>query len=246
MQVSRHQLVTAFALLLIGSLSVSSADAQTTTRTTGTSGATGTAAAGTTGTTGSTGSLTGGNAIDPASLFSSTTGDSGTSFGQLGANDGRFATSALQNAPTATSPTGATGQTTQGRTTNRTTRSNQQFNRGGNNAFQQQFNRQFGGRSTTTRTVRPSLRLGFVPPPRPQADLKTTAATRFTSVSNRAGRIADTNPAFQGVEVAVADNGVVTLTGSVPSEAAGRLAANMLRMEPGVRTVKNELTVANQ
>ena len=42
----------------------------------------------------------------------------------------------------------------------------------------------------------------------------------------------------------VGDNGVVTLRGNVPSEEAKRLAAALVRLEPGVRTVNNETVVA--
>ena len=232
---SQTSLVRGFAVLTLFALgSFVSASAQAQTARTGTSTTTGAAA---TGTAAAGGEIVGGNAIDPASLFSSTTTDSGTNFGQLGANAGRFSASAVQNAPTAT---GGTNQAQQGGN-----RAFQQFNqRGGNRNSQQQFNRQFGNQNrTTTRTVRPSLRLGFALPARPNTDIQGAATSRVTAVASRVSAIADTQPAFRGIEVAAAD-GVVTLTGTVPDEAASRLAANILRMESGVRSVKNELTVA--
>ena len=230
----QQRLVRGFAVLTLfafGALVSTPAHAQGTARA-GATAATGTAAA--------NGEITGGNAIDPSSLFSSTTSDSGTDFGQLGGNAGRFAASAVQNAPTAAGGTAAQGG-------NNTNRAFQQGNQGRNNrSLQQQFNRQFGGQSQSiSRFVRPSLRLGFALPARPNTDIQGAAASRFASIENRVAAIADTQPAFQGVEVAAVE-GVVTLTGSVPNEAAGRLAANILRMEAGVRSVKNELTVAGE
>jgi osmotically-inducible protein OsmY len=38
-------------------------------------------------------------------------------------------------------------------------------------------------------------------------------------------------------------NGVAVLQGTVPSAEASRLAANLLRLQPGVRSVDNQATV---
>ena len=44
-----------------------------------------------------------------------------------------------------------------------------------------------------------------------------------------------------GIYVQVAADGQVTLRGRVPSEDVRRLAAALVRLEPGVRRVRNEL-----
>jgi osmotically-inducible protein OsmY len=48
------------------------------------------------------------------------------------------------------------------------------------------------------------------------------------------------------VKFAVGNNGTVVLSGQVESDSARRLATNLLRMEPGVRSVKNNLVVAEK
>ena len=65
--------------------------------------------------------------------------------------------------------------------------------------------------------------------------LTGTTLTNFTGPINASG----------GATVAFGDNGVVTLRGEVDTEDARKLAMNLVLLEPGVRTVENELTVAN-
>lgn len=168
-------------------------------------------------------------------LFSSG-GESGIGVGQLGTGAGRFATSQLGNAPVA-----GGGQA------------------GGNQAFNQSFNRllqvqtlqqtnrlgrQFSGGTSSRAMIRPSLRLGFSAVTRPATAVNNSIGRRLQKLSGRLSQLTETRPAFAGVSVAVADGGTVVLTGSVDSASARRLAENLTRMEPGVRTVKNELQVA--
>lgn len=110
---------------------------------------------------------------------------------------------------------------------------------GGNTGGNQQ--QRFG--TTAAATVRPSLRLGFTPITRPTTEVSTAVVRRFESISARATVLSTTRVELAGLNVMVADQGVVTLQGSVGSEAAKSLAANILRMEPGVRSIKNELVV---
>ncbi len=49
---------------------------------------------------------------------------------------------------------------------------------------------------------------------------------------------------LNGLKIQVDQNGVVVLRGQVESEHARRLAENLVRLEPGVREVRNELQVA--
>ncbi|MHC4878664.1 MAG: BON domain-containing protein [Planctomycetota bacterium] len=176
-----------------------------------------------------------GQQLTNQNLFSDT-GDGGPT---IGSNQGRFATSVLQNAPTATS-TGNAPRTTQNFNRLLNGRTSQ---RGGGRT---QFGRTQAGRGSSTKTIRPSLRLGFTPPARPSADLTRSVERRFDVLSARIARLGDTTPAFRGVRIHVRDAGQVTLTGDVASAAAARLAANIIRMEAGVRSVQNDLTVAEK
>jgi hypothetical protein len=116
---------------------------------------------------------------------------------------------------------------------------------------------QFGGaRNNTNRSVqrgtarssrtsiRPSLRLGFSPVIRPSADVSRSVSQSFSQIAGRVSRIGEVNPALRSVRIVPGKAGQLTLTGTVPTAAAKRLAANILRMEPGVRSVTNNLTVA--
>ena len=51
-------------------------------------------------------------------------------------------------------------------------------------------------------------------------------------------------PQFQGVSLNLGENGAVSLSGRVESDSTKRLLALLVRMEPGVRSVSNELTVS--
>ena len=57
-------------------------------------------------------------------------------------------------------------------------------------------------------------------------------------------RIASRRPEFGNLAFRLQPNGDVTLRGTVPDESARRLAAALVRLEPGVRSVNNELSVA--
>lgn len=173
-----------------------------------------------------------GQQLTSQNLFSTTTEGS---VGSLGSNQGRFATNQFQNAPTATGTGANTAQG--GRTTTNQFRGNQNTRRGNTQ-------NRFGGNARSRQTIRPALRLGFVPPPRPSADVTRSVERRFNTLSARTAKLADTVPAFRGVSIKVGDAGKVTLTGEVATPQAARLAANILRMEAGVRSVQNDLTVA--
>jgi len=55
--------------------------------------------------------------------------------------------------------------------------------------------------------------------------------------------VAESNPEFAGIKAEVGDDGQVILTGHVRSNDTRRLAEIVVRLEPGVYSVKNELTV---
>jgi osmotically-inducible protein OsmY len=124
----------------------------------------------------------------------------------------------------------AAGQQQPGQNQNR---NNQNRNTNRNQAQNQNQN-QSGANTNNQRAIRPRLTVNFEYP-LPSVEKTTTAlTTRFEKLSKRA--------AFKGVTIE-ADGSRVTLRGEVDSPETSRLAAALTRLEPGVRTVQNELTV---
>ena len=117
-------------------------------------------------------------------------------------------------------------------------RGQQQFgNFGGSRA--NQFNsrntrNQFGG-SSSRRKIRARHVIGFSYKKRPKTMIQSSVTTRFSRLKRY--------PAISGIAIAMNDSGVLTLRGDVESESARKLAANLARLEPGVRNIQNELTV---
>ncbi len=87
-----------------------------------------------------------------------------------------------------------------------------------------------------TRRIRPQLKLGFSIPPMATPAVSNTLAVRLTAAQPSLGSV-------ENVNLKLDDAGVVTLTGRVQSQEAKSLAAAILRLEPGVRKVVNELEV---
>lgn len=90
----------------------------------------------------------------------------------------------------------------------------------------------------------PSLRLGFDIPQRPAVEVEQGIESRLQAAATRPNVALETKLDIQGVRVDVADAGVVRLTGEVANDAARRRAANVIRLEPGVKKVINDITVA--
>jgi hypothetical protein len=175
-------------------------------------------------------------------------GTIGENFGNIGTTQGESSTTRVQGSQLANQQGAGGGGTTTTRSTNRSFggtgggfgRTGGNLGRTGNTGG---FNPFAQGGVSNTRTIRPSLRLGFTPILRPATEVNRLVTRRFASISNRISALSTTQAHFQGINITVADKGIVTLKGSVASEDAKRLAANILRMEPGVRSVKNELVV---
>jgi hypothetical protein len=104
---------------------------------------------------------------------------------------------------------------------------------GGRFAMPNQASRNRG----STRRVRPQLRVAFSFQSRSITTIKTSLDTRFSM-------LLASRPQFKGVTISVGKKGELMLAGEVPNSAARRMAAAMVRMEPGVRKVTNQLTVA--
>ena len=171
-----------------------------------------------------------GSTLTSQNVFSSTS----DTVGEIGNNDGRFTTSGLGNQPTA----GGNANTTQQNALNSVRnlqRLNQQFNRTNQNRNT--------GNTQGTRTIRPSLRLGFTPKPRPTKDLQESLGNRLKALSTRVPSLTSGRSEYASVKFDFAKQGEIVLSGSVPNEDTSQLLVNILRMEPGVSLVRNDLKI---
>ena len=100
-----------------------------------------------------------------------------------------------------------------------------------------QNNGNFGGNRATSRPMfRPRVEIGFDWPQASTTEVRRTLSTRLTALGRR-------YPQLAGVELAAAADGTFVLTGQVADERTRRMAAHLLRLEPGVRRIDNRLTV---
>ena len=95
---------------------------------------------------------------------------------------------------------------------------------------------QGGSASRSTSVFRPVHRVAFTFSPRTNAKIRTSLQSRMTRLSTR-------SPKFNGLTLAMNPKGEVVLRGTVQSESTRNLAAAMVKLEPGVRSVKNEINV---
>ncbi|MGE5195432.1 MAG: BON domain-containing protein [Deltaproteobacteria bacterium] len=221
-----------------------------------------------TGLFGSSGPMSGGNGMSTgsmgsgsmgATMGSSTSGMQSTAFpstafpapGATGATG--FGQNAMGNtALGGTAGTGAMGGQRQGFVGQANTRfvGNQQAMQGqtGQNQFNNRQGQNAGARrqgqnanqnnqtagTQSQRSIRPQLIVAF-DRPKGIAERSTAAlAKRFQKLSDRKG--------FEGITID-ADGNKLVLRGEVDSAQTSRLATMLARMEPGVKSVKNELTV---
>ncbi len=123
---------------------------------------------------------------------------------------------------------GATGNTTQQRT-------NRQFQ-----ALQNDNQQQTQQATGTPRAIKTTLRVGFAFPSAPQlTSLGRMANANVPSMN----RFIPQRPELAGISVDVNPSGLAVLTGSASSEETSRLAANLMRIQPGVRKVDNQVVV---
>ena len=85
------------------------------------------------------------------------------------------------------------------------------------------------------RAIRPQLKVAFEEVQRPTAEIRSTLQPRFDSLTQ--------SPALRGVTYELDYEGVVILRGSVDTPSQKRLAENVVKLEPGVKKVRNELTL---
>lgn len=84
---------------------------------------------------------------------------------------------------------------------------------------------------------RPQLRIAFTAPPLPITNVQTSMGSSFERIKER-------NEKLRGVQFEVNADRSVTLRGQVDSPGAKKLVEFLAMLEPGVRKVNNELTVA--
>lgn len=116
-------------------------------------------------------------------------------------------------------------------------RQDQQNNRQGNFG-QNDFNNQNGqGQQAQDpkRAIRPQYRVAFDEPVIPAADIRSALQPQFEFLTQL--------PALRGVAYELDTEGVVVLRGSVATPSQRRLAENVVKLEPGVKKVRNELTL---
>lgn len=122
-------------------------------------------------------------------------------------------------------------QQNQNRNRNNRGRQNQGMDPNDPNGFNQQ-----GQEQDSRRSIRPQQKVSFDVPKIPYEELNTTLNSRFERVTRQ--------PALRGVTVNLDADGVVVLRGEVATQSQKQLAANMVRLEPGVKKVRNDLTLA--
>lgn len=86
--------------------------------------------------------------------------------------------------------------------------------------------------------LRPTLRVGFDHSP-----ITASASVTSPRFEKRFAGITERRPQLAGVNIASDYEGRVVLRGTVASEDSKKLAAALMRLEPGVRDVVNEITV---
>lgn len=93
----------------------------------------------------------------------------------------------------------------------------------------------------TPRSIRTTLRVAFAAP---SGTLAQQTGVLADSNSVQLTQFHSNRPELSGVNVELTANGVAVLTGTSPSTETSRLAANLVRLQPGVRKVSNQIAVA--
>ena len=97
-------------------------------------------------------------------------------------------------------------------------------------------NQNQGGANQQQRVIRPQLVVAFSTP-------LPAAGTMTSRLSKRLNRVQNAN--YDGVAIEI-DGRKAILRGEVESAEARRMAAMLVKLEPGVRSVQNELTIREQ
>jgi len=133
------------------------------------------------------------------------------------------------------------GRNTQGQQAN--VNQNQQRGNRGQRGLDQELqnllngNGQFGNNANTSRNtgVRPRQKVAFEHPTLQGSAIVAGLEDRFEKLGTR-------YPHLKGIELSVAEDGAIVLTGAVDSEHVAKMTVSLVRLEPGVKTVRSELT----
>jgi hypothetical protein len=94
--------------------------------------------------------------------------------------------------------------------------------------------------SSTPRQIRTTMSIGFSFPTASAAQ----ASGRLANANSLSlSRYISARPEFSNIDVSLASDGTAVLTGLSSSTETSRLAANLIRHQPGVRKVNNQITV---
>lgn len=93
----------------------------------------------------------------------------------------------------------------------------------------------------TPRQIRSVLRMGF---PFPERSALQQSGRLASANSVSLSRFSLSRPELSGVDVNLNSEGVAVLTGTLPSMESSRLAANLVRLQPGVRKIDNQILVS--
>ena len=203
-----------------------------------------------TGTTGAgvtTGFGTGTSGANSGSMFGSGQGANSSGLGQSGQGANGQARQINMNSQLGINPSTFLGQGNSpqnflGRNQRTQTQNNNQNrqnnnNRGQGNSGQNDNNQNSQGQQNQDpkRAIRPQLRVAFDELPRPTVEIRSTLQPRFDSLNQ--------TPALRSVAYELDAEGVVVLRGTVDTPSQRRLAENVVKLEPGVKKVRNELTL---
>lgn len=185
-------------------------------------------------------------------LSNSRTGNTGTSFGNSnlgnlgnnGLNGSQFGLSSLGTVQNLNPQNDFIGRSDAsqnsfiGRTNAQNAANNANSNRNSNRTNSGGLQNQLNSRQNTPSVpaFRPQLRVAFKTPPLPLNNVKTSMGQSFD-------RIKEQNEQLRNVQFTLNADRSVTLRGQVESASAKKLVGFLAMLEPGVRKVKNELTV---
>lgn len=207
----------------------------------------GTRTGGTTGTSGTSG-MTGSSGIGGTSGLGGTTGSTSAT----GQSSTGSSTGAQTGTGAATPPSGGTEQSnaaqtfiganaTQGFIGGSSQATNQQGNNRQFQAIQNKQSQQSTSQQTgTPRAIKTALRVGFAFPTASQSQIAGRLANANVA---SLGRFTPARPELAGIDVELNSDGIAVLTGSAPTVETKRLAANLMRLQPGIRKVDNQIVV---
>lgn len=110
------------------------------------------------------------------------------------------------------------------------------FQRSGQRTTNQNRNNRNNSARQSQNSIRPVQRIAFSFRPR-------TAAVINSALQSQLQRLSVRSPRFRGISFKLQEQGQVVLRGVAASESARKLATALVRLEPGVRSVKNEMTI---